>query len=85
MAIDRELVATLWKLSWNESAIACVVYRTPSGFELSVESATAVVVRERFDMEPRALARAQMLRDSLKRRGWAETASGEAAPQLPTV
>jgi hypothetical protein len=65
-------VATLWTLVWNQDSLACVVYRTPDGFRLSVESRTAVIVTERFDLEPRALARAQALREALKRRAWRE-------------
>jgi hypothetical protein len=49
-----------------------VVYRTARGFELAVESPSAVVVKERFALQPRALARAYALKESLKRRGWTE-------------
>jgi hypothetical protein len=31
------------------------------------------VIAERFEIQPRALARAQALRNALKRRGWRET------------
>jgi hypothetical protein len=34
-----------------------------------------VIVSERFDMQPRAFARTQALRDSLKRRGWQDCPS----------
>lgn len=39
---------------------------------LNVESPTAVIVSEPFDMQPRSLQRAQALRDALLRRGWLE-------------
>lgn len=71
-----QLIATLWSLSWKENLVVCRVYRTEDGFQLSVESPTAVIVRERFDLEPRALTRAQGLRDALKRRGWVDAAAG---------
>jgi hypothetical protein len=69
------LVATLWQLAWDGNQVSCVVYRSDDGFELAVESPTAVVITERFDLQPRALARANALRDALKRRGWAEPAA----------
>ena len=40
--------------------------------ELRLESPAGVILVERFDMEPRALARTKALRESLKRRGWRE-------------
>jgi hypothetical protein len=39
---------------------------------LRVESESAVMISERFDLRPRMLARAQALRQALKRRGWQE-------------
>jgi hypothetical protein len=54
------------------TVVECCVYRNGSGLELRVESATAVIVCEPFDFRPRALARVQALRQSLKRRGWLE-------------
>ena len=71
------LVATLWQLAWNGNRVSCVVYRTDCGFELSVESPTAVVITERFDLRPRALARSNALRDALRRRGWTEAESSK--------
>ena len=65
-------VATLWRLACDGNHLSCVVNRTDDGFELSVESPTAVVITERFDLQPRALSRAHALRDALKRRGWTE-------------
>ena len=65
-------IATLWQLAWNGNHLSCVVNRTEHGFELSVESPTAVVITERFDLQPRAVSRANALRDALRRRGWTE-------------
>jgi hypothetical protein len=67
-------LATLWDLAWHGDRLACVVYRTEGGMQLRIESAEAVVMTEAFDLQPRALARANALRDALKRRGWQETA-----------
>ena len=72
---SRELrrVAVLWQLAWNENRLACAVYRDDSGLmQLRIESPSAVIVTERFELQPRALARAHALRESLKRRGWQE-------------
>ena len=71
-------IALLWQLSSNDASIACGIYRDAAGLELRVETASAVIVRERFDLQPRMLARAQTLRESLQRRGWTDTNS-----QLP--
>jgi hypothetical protein len=65
-------LALLWELEWNENRLVCAVYRRTNGLQLRVESAKAVIVSEPFVIEPRALARAQALRDDLKRRGWTE-------------
>ena len=65
-------VATLWRLTWGGTSLRCEVYRSDGGFHLSVESPVAAIVRERFDFEPRAVARAHALREALKRRGWVE-------------
>ena len=65
-------LATLWQLSWQQERLACVVYRTKGGLQLQVESPAAVMITERFHLQPRALARAQALREALKRRGWSE-------------
>lgn len=70
---DPRLVATLWQLSWNCDRIKCVVYRDGNGLELRVESQNAVILTEPCELQPRMLARAQALRDSLKRRGWHES------------
>lgn len=66
------VVATLWKLIWNDNALVCRVCRVDQGFQLSVESPSAVILREPFDLEPRAVMRAQALGEALRRRGWAE-------------
>ena len=69
---DSRPIATLWHLAWHEDRLACVVYRTAAGMELCIESPEAVVVTERFELQPRAVARAKALRAALKRRGWEE-------------
>ena len=69
-------VATLWKLAWNDDRVSCVVYRNAGGMELSLESATGVIMSEPFDMQPRALARTRALRNSMKRRGWRDDDRG---------
>ena len=69
-AQDARPIATLWKLAWNGASVACVVYRHPAGLELRLESETATIMNEPFEMQPRLLARTQALRESLKRRGW---------------
>lgn len=66
-------ISTLWNLTFNEQQLRCVVYRGVNGLELRLESLTAVILSEPFDMEPRALARTKALRESLKRRGWRES------------
>ena len=66
----------LWQLAWNEDRLWCSVYRRNHRLHLRVESGTAIIVTEPFDLEPRALARAQALREALKRRGWSEAAVG---------
>jgi len=68
-------VALLWTLAWNGEQVSCVVYRTKAGLELTVQSGERALLSERFDLQPRALARATALKESLKRRGWAEAAA----------
>lgn len=71
VAGDSEPLATLWNLAWQGDRLVCVVYRSADGrMQLRVESAEAVVIDERFELQPRMLARAQALRNALKRRGW---------------
>jgi hypothetical protein len=65
-------VSTLWKLTFKEQHLRCVVYRGADGMELRLESPAGVILVEPFGMEPRALARTRALRESLKRRGWQE-------------
>ncbi len=67
---DERPVATLWQLAWRNQQLSCVVYRDGDALRLTVDSPTAVIVTEPFEMQPRALARAQALRDALLRRGW---------------
>ena len=68
----RHHVATLWCLSWGDSSLRCAIYRAGGAFQLSLESATAAILTERFDMKPRAFTRARALCNALKRRGWVE-------------
>lgn len=63
-------VATLWQLALNDDRLSCLVYRDADGFELRLESPTAVILSERFELQPRMLARTEALRASLTRRGW---------------
>ena len=72
-----ECVATLWQLAWTDnSVLACCVYRDGAGrLELRVQSASALIVREPFEIQPRAVARAHALRESLKRSGWVDCQS----------
>jgi hypothetical protein len=73
VTIPREgRVATLWNLIFDHQRVSCVVYQLAEGMELRVESPNGVILREPFDLQPRALARTRALRESLKRRGWAE-------------
>jgi hypothetical protein len=74
MTITRESpIATLWNLSWNADSVRCVIYQRDNGMQLRLESPTAVILSEPFDMQPRTFARSRALRDSLKRKGWKET------------
>lgn len=67
-------MATLWRLVWNESRLSCAVYKAGDGFEMRLETGTATILAEPFDLKPRVLARAEALRRSLKRRGWEDLA-----------
>jgi len=67
----------LWELEWNDDQLVCAVYRRDTGLELRVETRTTIITTEPFDMEPKRLARARSLRDSLKRRGWSDRTSGD--------
>ena len=69
---DVRPVATLWQLAMAKDRLFCTVYRNDAGLQLRLESATAVIMSEPFDLQPRMMARTQALRDSLKRRGWQE-------------
>jgi len=70
---DARPIATLWQLALNDDRLFCTIYRHDSGFQLRVESATAVILTEPFELQPRMFARTQALRASLKRRGWKES------------
>jgi hypothetical protein len=66
-------LATIWQLTWKGARLSCAVYRRGTQLHLQVESPTAVIVSEHFDLQPRALARAHALRAALKRRGWEDS------------
>ena len=66
-------VATLWQLTFNDERVCCNIYRAGQSLQLRVESPTAVIVDEPFDLMPRMLARTQALRASLIRRGWRDS------------
>ncbi len=69
-----ERIAILWQLAWtDDSILACSVYRDACGWQLRLEAGSAVVIAERCELQPRTMARARALRDSLKRRGWHES------------
>ena len=73
MTVPREgRIATLWHLTWDDVRVSCVVYQSANGMQLRLESPTAIIMSEPFEMQPRAFARTRALRDSLKRRGWKE-------------
>ena len=75
-----ERIAMLWRLSWNGEHLSCAVYREGERLEMRLESATAVLFAEPFEVRPRMLARVQALRDSLKRRGWEDVPVGSRQP-----
>ena len=54
----------------NADRLSCIVHRDGDRFELRLESASTVILTEPFELLPRALARFEALRASLKRRGW---------------
>ena len=72
---DVRPVATLWQLALAKDRLFCTVYRNGAGLQLRLESATAVIMSEPFDLQPRMMAKTQALRDSLKRRGWQEVSA----------
>ena len=69
---DLRPVATLWQLGLAKDRLSCTIYRSDAGLQLRVETTTGVILTQPFDMQPRAMARTQALRASLKRRGWQE-------------
>jgi hypothetical protein len=69
---EQRAIATLWQLAMKDDRLFCTVYRTGDGLQLRLESASALILSEPFDFQPRMLARTRMLRNSLKRRGWEE-------------
>ena len=70
---EPKAVATLWQLAWDDDRLSCNVYRNKEGLQLRLESPTAIILSEPFELQPRVLARMQALRESLKRRGWRES------------
>jgi hypothetical protein len=66
-------VATLWQLAWDDDRLSCIVYRHTDGLQLRLESPKAIILSEPFELQPRAFARMQALRESLKRRGWRDS------------
>ena len=62
----------LWEVEWEGQRLRCAIYRTGAGLQMRLESGTAVVMAEPFEMQPRAIARTRLLRRSLTRRGWRE-------------
>jgi hypothetical protein len=66
-------VAKLWQLRWKGDSVSCTIYRHGTDLELRLESPTAVIFAEPFELQPRMLARTQSLRESLKQRGWRDT------------
>lgn len=65
-------VAILWQLALKQDRLSCTVHRHGAGFQLRLESPTAVILMEPFELQPRMLARSEALRAALKRRGWLE-------------
>jgi hypothetical protein len=79
MSAPTARVAVLWQLAWtDDSMLTCSVYRDAGGFEMRLESNGVLVTGERCELQPRTMARAHALRDSLVRRGWREQADPEA-------
>lgn len=74
---DPRPVATLWQLAWNDDRLSCTVYRDTAGLQLRLESATAIILTEPFELQPRSLARMHALRESLKRRGWQDEVANQ--------
>lgn len=72
---DVRPVATLWQLALAKDRLFCTVYRNEEGLQLRLESATAVIMSEPFNLQPRMMARTQALRHSLKRRGWRDVSA----------
>ena len=46
MTDAREPVAVLWRLAWDDSVLACSLYRDARGFEMRVESNGIIVTEE---------------------------------------
>jgi hypothetical protein len=65
-------VTRLWDLSWNGDRLSCTVYRGGKGLEMRLETGATTILVEPFELRPKALARMDTLKRSLKRRGWQE-------------
>ena len=72
--LDNARIAVLWNVELKDNRLSCRVYRRGAGLLLKIESPSAVIVSEPFDIQPRALARARALHASLTRRGWRDSA-----------
>ena len=70
---EPRAVATLWQLAWDDDRLSCTVYCNTDGLQLRLESPTAIILSEPFELQPRGLARMQALRESLKCRGWRDS------------
>ena len=66
-------VATLWQLEFNNERVCCNIYRDGQSLQLRVESPSAVIVDEPFDLMPRMLSKTRALRASFIRRGWRDS------------
>ena len=76
-------LAVLWELEMQGNRLACVVYRLARGLELRLESPQATILAEPFEMQPRMLAKARALRNSLERRGWRDGGGAQPPSSRP--
>ena len=77
---DARPIATLWQLALNDDRLFCTIYRNKQGLQMRVESPTAVILSEAFELQPRSFARTRALRASLKRRGWQDAKAQSPKP-----
>jgi hypothetical protein len=73
--INTRPIVTLWRLAWNDNLLSCAVCRDGQSLQLRLESPTAVILAQPFELQPRMFARTQLLRESLERRGWSPVPS----------